>query len=141
MRVEPGEIEATLLALPGIAAAVVKLYEDATSVPRLTAYLVPSTGAVTATETVRAALEEQLPRNMVPSFFVWLDAMPMTPNGKLDRKALPAPPREEPRFPTGLPPETKLEREIAEIWEDLLQLSPIGVRSDFFELGGDSRAA
>ena len=65
MRVEPGEIEATLLALPGIAAAVVTLYEDATSVPRLTAYLVPSTGAVTATETVRAALEQQLPRNMV----------------------------------------------------------------------------
>ena len=64
----------------------------------------------------------------------------MTPNGKLDRKALPAPPREEPRFPTGHPPETKLEREIAEIWEDLLQLSPIGVRSDFFELGGDSLA-
>ena len=140
VRVEPGEIEATLLALSGIAAAVVKLYEDATSVPRLTAYLVPSTGAVTATETVRAALEQQLPRNMVPSFFVWLDAMPMTPNGKLDRKALPAPPREEPRFPTGLPPETRLEREIAEIWEDLLQLSPIGVRSDFFELGGDSLA-
>jgi len=140
VRVEPGEIEATLLALSGIAAAVVKLYEDATGVPRLTAYLVPSSGAVTATETVRAALEQQLPRNMVPSFFVWLDAMPMTPNGKLDRKALPAPPREEPRFPTGHPPETKLEREIAEIWEDLLQLSPIGVRSDFFELGGDSLA-
>ena len=121
IRVEPGEIEATLLALPGIAAAVVTLYEDAAGVRRLTAYLVPSSGAVPATENVRAALERQLPRNMVPTFFVWLDAMPMTPNGKLDRKALPAPPREEASSPSNHPPETRLEREIAEIWEDLLQ--------------------
>jgi thioesterase domain-containing protein/acyl carrier protein len=64
----------------------------------------------------------------------------MTPNGKLDRKALPAPPREEARFPADHPPETKLEREIAGIWEDVLQSSPIGVRSDFFDLGGDSLA-
>ena len=140
IRIEPGEIEATLLALPGIAAAVVTLYEDAAGVRRLTAYLVPSSGAVPATENVRAALERQLPRNMVPTFFVWLDAMPMTPNGKLDRKALPAPPREEARSPTNHPPETRLEREIAGIWEDLLRVSPIGVRSDFFDLGGDSLA-
>ena len=64
----------------------------------------------------------------------------MTPNGKLDRKALPAPPREETRPPANHPPETRLEREIAGIWEDLLQVSPIGVRSDFFDLGGDSLA-
>ena len=129
IRVEPGEIEATLLALPEIAAAAVKLCEDAAGVRRLTAYLVPSRGAVRATETVRAALERQLPRNMVPTYFVWLDAMPMTPNGKLDRKALPAPPREEARSAPDHPPETKLEREIAAIWEDLLQVSSIGVRS------------
>ena len=140
VRVEPGEIEATLLALPGIAAAVVKLYEDAASVRRLTAYLVPSSGAAPATESVRAALERQLPRNMVPAFFVWLDAMPMTPNGKLDRNALPAPTHVETPVPTNHPPETRLEREIAEIWEDLLQVSPIGVRSDFFDVGGDSLA-
>jgi amino acid adenylation domain-containing protein len=140
VRVEPGEIEATLLTLPGIAAAVVKLYEDAASVRRLTAYLVPSSGAVPATEIVRTALERQLPRNMVPTFFVWLDAMPMTPNGKLDRKALPAPTHDETPVATNDPAETRLEREIAGIWEDLLQVSPIGVRSDFFDLGGDSLA-
>lgn len=140
IRVEPGEIEATLLALPGITAAVVTLYEDAAGVRRLTAYLVPSSGGVPATENVRAALERKLPRNMVPTFFVWLDAMPMTPNGKLDRKALQAPRREEGRSLTSNLPETKMEGEIAEIWEDLLGVSPIGVRSDFFDLGGDSLA-
>jgi thioesterase domain-containing protein/acyl carrier protein len=89
---------------------------------------------------VRAALEQQLPSTMVPSFFVWLDAMPMTPNGKLDRKALPAPPREEVQVSHSHLPETELEREIAAIWEDLFQQSPIDVRSDFFDLGGDSLA-
>jgi len=107
-------------------------------VRRLTAYLVPSPGAAPAGENVRAALERQLPRNMVPTFFVWLDAMPMTPNGKLDRKALPAPSREEALCPTNRLPETRMEHEIAGIWEDLLQVSPIGVGSDFFDLGGDS---
>ena len=92
IRVEPGEIEATLLALPGIAAAVVTLYEDACRrAPPRRVISSASSGAAPATDNVRAALERQLPRNMVPTYFVWLDAMPLTPNGKLDRKALPAP--------------------------------------------------
>jgi thioesterase domain-containing protein/acyl carrier protein len=128
------------VALPAIAAAVVMPCEDAAGVRRLTAYVVPSSEALQAEEELRAALERQLPRNMVPAFFVWLDAMPMTPNGKLDRKALPAPPRMEVQSSANRSPETKLEREIAEIWEDLLRVSPIGARSDFFDLGGDSLA-
>jgi amino acid adenylation domain-containing protein len=140
IRVEPGEIEATLLALPGITAGVVTLYEDAAGTHRLTAYLVASGGAAPNTEAVRAALERQLPRNMVPTFFVWLDAMPMTPNGKLDRKALPIPSREETPAPLNRLPDSTLEREITGIWEDLLRVSPIGVESDFFDLGGDSLA-
>ena len=90
IRVEPGEIEAALGALPGVAAAVVTLHEDASG-RRLAAYLVPSSDTVPATETIRTALERTLPRGMVPAAFVWLEALPMTPNGKLDRKALPAP--------------------------------------------------
>ena len=82
---------------------------------------------------------EQLPSNMVPTHFVWLDVMPMTPNGKLDRKALPAPAHDT-RPAADHPPVTKLEREIAAIWEELLQISPIGMRSNFFDLGGDSLA-
>jgi thioesterase domain-containing protein/acyl carrier protein len=76
---------------------------------------------------------------MIPARFVWLDAMPMTPNGKLDRKALPAP-AQDAQPPANEPPATRLERDIAAIWEELLQISPIGVRSDFFDLGGDSLA-
>ena len=141
VRVEPEEIEAALLALPEIAAAVVALSKDTASVSRLVAYLVPSHGAMPELDNVRAALERQLPRNMVPSSFVCLDAMPMTPNGKLDRKALPEPPREEVRVSGNHLPATKLEREIAEIWEDVLQSSaPIGIHSNFFDLGGDSLA-
>jgi amino acid adenylation domain-containing protein len=140
IRIEPGEIEAILLAVPGIAAAVVTLYEDAADVRRLAAYLVLSTGAAPEEENVRAALERQLPRNMVPTFFVWLGALPLTPNGKLDRKSLPAPPREEGRSRSNRLPETGMEHEIAGIWQNLLQISPMDVGSDFFDLGGDSLA-
>jgi amino acid adenylation domain-containing protein len=141
VRVEPGEIEATLLALPEIDAAVVKLSPDATDTPRLTAYVVTSSEKPTKDlDEVRAALSQQLPRYMVPSRFVWLDALPMTPNGKVDRKALPAPPREQILREDHHPPKTELERELLWIWEDLLQRSPIGVGADFFDLGGDSLA-
>lgn len=140
IRVEPGEIEEALLGLPGIAAAAVKYGKDSAGMRRLAAYLVASPGAATETAKVRAALVRQLPPNMVPAAFVWLEAMPMTPNGKLDRKALPPPVHEDARPALNPPPATRLEREIADIWEDLLRISPIGARSDFFDLGGDSLA-
>jgi hypothetical protein len=85
-------------------------------------------------------LERKLPRNMVPALFIWLDAIPVTPNGKRDRKALPRPPRIDVQSPLDRPPQAGLEREIADIWENLLQRSPIGARSDFFDMGGDSLA-
>ena len=139
IRVEPGEIEAALLALPGIAAAAVNFQVDPGG-HRLVAYLVPSSQPSPTTERVRAALERQLPRNMVPDDFVWLTAMPMTPNGKLDRKALPAPLRKQTQVTGNRAPKAGLEREIAEIWEDVLEKSSIGALSDFFDLGGDSLA-
>jgi Phosphopantetheine attachment site len=89
---------------------------------------------------VRAAVERLLPRVMVPSSYFCLFAMPLTPNGKLDRKALPAPPREEARQFTDHPPETELEREIARIWEDVLRSAVPSVNSDFFDLGANSLA-
>ena len=115
VRVEPGEIEAALSTLPDIKAAVVKLCPDATDTPRLTAYLVASSETVAQDiDQVRAALEKQLPRHMIPERFVWLDAMPMTPNGKIDRKALPAPPQKKICLSNDNPPTTELERELAD---------------------------
>jgi amino acid adenylation domain-containing protein len=141
IRVEPGEIETTLLTLPEIDAAVVKLTPDATERERLTAYLVRSSAAPERdADQLRTALQTQLPRHMVPTSFVWLDALPMTPNGKVDRKALPAPLRDEISLSDDHAPTTELERELVAVWENLLQRSPIGVRSDFFDLGGDSLA-
>jgi enterobactin synthetase component F len=140
VRVEPGEIEANLLAIPEIAAAAVSLNVDTPNAHRLTAYLVKSCKAGPTTEEVRALLERQLPQQIVPSTFVWLDAMPLTPNGKLDRKALPAPPRNEVQVSRRHPPATRLERAIAEIWRDVLSVSAVDIQSDFFDLGGDSLA-
>ncbi len=141
VRVEPGEIEAALLTLPEIDAAVVKLSPDGTETPRLTAYVVASSEAPAKdTDAVRAALGRRLPQHMVPSCFVWLDVLPMTPNGKIDRKALPAPPLHQNCLTDNHPPTTELERELVDVWENLLQRSPIGVGSNFFDLGGDSLA-
>ncbi|MFI4868021.1 MAG: amino acid adenylation domain-containing protein [Steroidobacterales bacterium] len=139
VRVEPGEIEAALLTVPGISAAAVALWQDA-GVRRLTAYLVPAPGQAPDTRGVLAALERRLPRYMVPSCCVWLGAMPLTPNGKLDRKALPAPPREATGSPADQAPQTRFEREIFRIWEDVLGSPPSGTDADFFDLGGDSLA-
>jgi amino acid adenylation domain-containing protein len=141
VRVEPGEIEATLSSLHEIKTAVVQLCPDSNGTPRLTAYLVPSSETVAQdVDEVRAALEKTLPRHMIPERFVWLDAMPMTPNGKIDRKALPAAPQDKIVLSHNNRPTTELERELAAIWEDLLRVSPVGVHSDFFDLGGDSLA-
>ena len=141
VRVEPGEIEAVLSTLPNISAAVVTISPDTTNVPRLTAYLVGSASlGARNTEKVRASLEKQLPRYMIPERFVWLDAMPLTPNGKIDRNSLSIPPQSEICLTNAHPPSSELERELATIWEDVLQRSVVDVRSDFFEIGGDSLA-
>jgi enterobactin synthetase component F len=141
VRVEPGEIETTLLTLPEIDAAVVKLAPDASDTPRLTAYVVASSETTGKDpQKVRAALSRQLPRHMVPSHFVWLDTLPMTPNGKVDRKALPRPSREQIPRQDNYPPTNELERELVGVWEELLQRAPIDIRTDFFDLGGDSLA-
>ncbi len=138
-RVELGEIEAALAALPGVREAVVVVREEAGD-RRLVAYVVGETGEVSA-EALRPSLREQLrerlPDHMVPAVFVTLAALPLTVNGKVDRKALPAPelPGSEETY---VAPRTREEEILAAVWAQVLRLPRVGVDDNFFELGGDS---
>ncbi len=139
-RIELGEIEAALAEQPGVAQAVVMAREDQPGDARLVAYLVGTTldGA-----SLREALRARLPDFMLPSAFVMLDEFPHTPNGKIDRKALPAPDAVAASAPTAefVAPTSDLESQIAEVWKDVLKLATVGTRDNFFDLGGHSLLA
>ncbi|MFI5821203.1 non-ribosomal peptide synthase/polyketide synthase [Streptomyces rishiriensis] len=139
-RIEPGEIEAALLDLPGIGAAAVAAVPDPHGHIRLAAYVVPASGAPRpAPAELRAALRSVLPDAMVPSSFTLLDALPLTTSGKLDRRALPAPDFEgAEREREWVAPRTAAEETLAGIWADVLGVHRVGVMDNFFELGGDS---
>ncbi|MEA2562142.1 MAG: hypothetical protein QOH06_3646 [Acidobacteriota bacterium] len=138
-RVELGEIEANLLACPGVDQAVVVARENETLGRHLVAYLVARAEPRPAPHDLRRFLQEKLPRFMVPSFFSFLDALPLTANGKLDRKALPDP-EGVADDPQGVfkAPESPTARELEAIWSEVLGRSPIGIDEDFFSLGGHS---
>ncbi|MEU4503562.1 amino acid adenylation domain-containing protein [Streptomyces sp. NPDC024089] len=139
-RIEPGEIEAVLLAGPDVAEATVVVREDAPGGKRLVAYVVPAAGATLRGEALRGRLRRELPDFMVPSVFVALERLPLTPNGKVDRRELPAP---EPRASEagGPAPRTPVERAIAAAWSQVLGIEVTGVDDNFFELGGHSLLA
>ena len=130
-RVEPEEIEARLLALDGIAQAVV-LVRNATLIGYYTA------SRALDEQDVKAALAAELPEYMVPAQLMRLDAMPLSPSGKLDRRALPEPVWQSREH---IEPETPLQQQIAAIWREVLGLPQIGLRDDFFALGGHSLLA
>ena len=160
-RIEPGEIEASLLDHPSVAQAVVVQRKDDPANPRLIAYWVPQVamplepadaadGGVAAAaggvavgpapEQLRTFLAERLPDSMVPSAFVALEALPLTPNGKVDRKALPAP-----SFSGDgqerVEPSTDLERQLQALWAEVLGHGEFGTSDNFFVIGGHSLAA
>ncbi|MFH8336565.1 non-ribosomal peptide synthase/polyketide synthase [Streptomyces sp. AM6-12] len=137
-RIEPGEIEAALLALDGIAAAAVVAAPDAHGHTRLAAYVVPAPGAPRpAPAELRAALRRVLPDAWVPSSFTALAALPLTTSGKLDRRALPAPETLETEREF-VAPRTPEEETLAAVWAEVLGVDRVGVTDNFFELGGDS---
>ncbi|MEW5928283.1 MAG: amino acid adenylation domain-containing protein [Gemmatimonadota bacterium] len=139
-RVEPGEVEAALAALPEVRECVVAARADAGGETRLVAYVVLAAGSAPAAEELRAALKERLPEHMVPSAFVVLDALPLTPTGKIDRRALPAP--EAPaESGAGAAPRTPTEEVLAETWAEVLGVARCGIHDDFFAHGGHSLLA
>ncbi|MGO0633783.1 amino acid adenylation domain-containing protein [Pseudomonas sp. SAR267] len=142
VRIELGEIESRLASLAGINEAVVLAREDQPGQPRLVAYFTPQPDVEAATpESLRAQLQAHLPEYMVPVAFVELQALPLTANGKLDRRALPRPERSA-LFEQGYEdPEGELEQALAQIWAELLQVERVGRRDHFFALGGHSLLA
>jgi len=140
-RIEPGEVEAALAAHPAVREAAVVARDDGAGGRRLVAYVTaaPGSGAPSAGE-LRTHLRARLPEHLVPSAFVALDALPLTPHGKLDRRALPAPGPAHGQA-ASVAPRDALELRLAQLWEALLGVRPVGVRDDFFALGGHSLLA
>jgi len=137
-RIEPGEIEAVLARHPGVRQAVVTARDLGAGDRRLAAWLVPRGEAPAAVE-LRAFLREHLPEYMVPSHFVALAELPLTPNGKVDRRALPEPGEARQAPAQGfVAARGRGERSLAAIWREVLGLEQVGVRDNFFDLGGHS---
>ena len=140
-RIEPGEIEAQLEQCSGIRQAVVVLREDREGDKRLAAYLVAEHAEAETAERLRAALASQLPDYMVPSAFVFLNALPLTGNGKIDRKALlqlPPPHLAPSPASSSAQPNTETERIVAQVWQQALNLPSVGLTDNFFDLGAHS---
>lgn len=139
MRVELGEIEVELKRHPGVRDVAVVMHKDAQE-SRLIAYVVFHAGQTVSSKELRDFLHERLPDHMVPAVFVSLEAFPLTPSGKIDRRALPEPGR--PESTRGyVAPRTELEEVLAIIFSEVLQVERIGIFDDFFELGGHSLLA
>lgn len=141
-RIELGEIEAVLVTHPGVKAAVVLVREDSPGDRRLVAYVVPTAVQAPDVDELRRLLKTKLPPFMVPSAFVTLDAFPVTANGKLDQRSLPAPDGVRPDLVRSYSaPETPVEESLASIWRDVLGIDRVGLDDDFFDLGGHSMLA
>ncbi len=138
LRIEPGDIQACLLRQPGVREAVVLVRDDQPGGQRLVAYY---TGEPVTVEMLRESLYAQLPEYMVPALYVHLQALPLSPNGKLDRKALPVPGADAGLARPYLAPEGETETLLARLWAELLGIERVGRHDNFFELGGHSLLA
>jgi amino acid adenylation domain-containing protein len=141
-RIEPGEIESVLIQHAAVREAVTLAQEDEVGEKYLIAYIVAVQMPISRTSELRNFLKEKVPEYMVPSAFVFLEAMPLTPNGKLDYNALPA--LDQSSHELGeryVAPRTLVEELIAEIWAEVLKRDKVGIHDNFFELGGHSLLA
>lgn len=139
-RVEPGEVEAALRTHPAVREAAVVLSGGEN--PRLVAYLVPAEKRAPASADLRSFLKKTLPDFMIPSTFMTIDALPLTPTGKVDRKSLPDPGGDRPELERKyVAPSDIVETKLARLWQKVLGLDLVGTQDDFFELGGHSLLA
>ncbi|MEW2813268.1 amino acid adenylation domain-containing protein, partial [Streptomyces massasporeus] len=142
MRIELGEIESQLVAHEDVASAVVTVREDSPGDKRLIAYVVPRGGTRTETSALRRWCVDRLPEYMLPAGFVVLEKLPSTPNGKVDRRSLPAPDQDRPDLAVRYEaPRDRVEAIVARIWSQVLGVDRVGVHDNFFDLGGHSLLA
>ncbi|MCP3142306.1 amino acid adenylation domain-containing protein [Pyxidicoccus xibeiensis] len=140
-RIELGEVEARLLEHPAVREAVALAREDVPGDRRLVAYVVLAPGAEVERGTLAGFVADRLPSHMVPSALMVLDALPLSPNGKVDRKALPAPVGAMASDTAVAGPRDAVEQQLVRIWEELLHVRPVGIDQSFFSLGGHSLLA
>ncbi len=139
IRVELGEIESVLAQHESVSEVVVLAREDAVGEKRLVAYIVPDGASSPSVSELRAHLKNKLPDYMMPNAFMIMEKFPITPNGKVDRRALPEPEDIRPELDeTYEPPRTPVEKALAEIWSEVLGVKRVGINDNFFELGGHS---
>jgi acyl carrier protein len=140
-RIELGEIEALLASHPQIWETVVIVRDDTTGDKRLVAYIVPQSEKTITINEIRQFLKAKLPSYMVPNAFVILDALPLTANGKIDRRALP--PSESSSEPSEkyVAPRNPIEDILVNVWSEILKVEKVGINDNFFELGGHSLLA
>ncbi|MUG92221.1 amino acid adenylation domain-containing protein [Scytonema sp. UIC 10036] len=140
-RIELSEIQTRLLEIPGVKEAVVVARGEVAGDKRLVAYVVPNQESIPTISELRHFLKQKLPEYMVPSAFVFLDALPVTPNGKVDQRLLPAPDISQRSLEVNCVPRTPTEKSLAAIWAKGLGLEQVGIYDNFFELGGHSLLA
>ena len=140
-RIELSEIEMTLNKHPAVKQAVVSAWQWQDGDKRLVGYIVPTEVQFPNTHELKGYLQQYLPSYMLPSHFVLIDAVPLTPSGKVDRRALPEPDVKSLRETPFEAPQTQLQELLAGIWADVLHLEKVGIYDNFFELGGHSLLA
>ncbi|MEC9375135.1 MAG: amino acid adenylation domain-containing protein [Pseudomonadota bacterium] len=138
-RIELGDIETALRRNKEVKEVAVTLQDNGISEPKLVAYIVSRSNQSRNVSKLRQHVEKSLPDYMVPTLWVFLDALPLNANGKLDRKALPPPSKERPNLTTAFQePKSSLEIMLAKIWSSIIDIDQVGLKDNFFELGGDS---
>ena len=138
-RIEPGEIETLLAENPAVQDAVVVVREDVPGDKRLVAYVIPAQEQPPGARELRDALKGKLPEYMIPAAFVPVECFPLTPNGKIDRRAFPHPDwSQSQRTHDILAPRTSIERTLTEVWSEVLEIEHVSIDDNFFEIGGHS---